>query len=129
MIVRAVALKNAMATGTACSCVGAGQGTVAALGGRACDVNVYASLQILSSGVDGIKVFLQANSSSGYTALNVGVDVAAFTSRACRDGQFQFVPWNCASATSTHRQFYRAAWTQTCTDTVNWLGAISVGEA
>ncbi len=128
MIVRAVALKDAIATGTTCACTGPGEGVVADLGGRACDVRFYGGLQLLSSAANGIKVFLQANSSSGYTALNTGTDLVAFTSRACRDSQWAHVPWNCASATSTQRGFYRAAWTQTCAQTNNWLAAVSVGE-
>jgi hypothetical protein len=130
MIVRAVALKNASVTGTACACTGFGQGTVVDLGGRACDLVLYAGLQVLSSGADGIKVFIQANSSSGYftggTCNNPGTDVAAFTSRACRDGQLVRIPWNCASATSTQRNWYRAAWSQTCTDTDQWLAAMDL---
>lgn len=138
MIVRAIVLKDASVTGTACACQGAGStaastagnyadaGTVVDLGGRACDVVVRAGLQILSSVAGGVKVFLQANSSSGYGSLNLGADIVAFTSRTCRDSQFQRIPWNCASATSTNRQFYRSAFTQTCTSTNKWLAAISV---
>ena len=121
MIVRAVALKNASVTGTACACTGASQGTIVDLGGRACDVVLYAGLQILSSNAGGVRVWLQGNSSSGFTALNTGTDLVAFTSRACRDAQLQRIAWNCASATSTHRSFYRAAWSQTCTNTDLWL--------
>ena len=36
------------------------------------------------------------NSSSGYTALNTGTDLVAFTSRACRDSQWAKIAWNCA---------------------------------
>lgn len=126
VITRAVALKNASATGTACACTGAGQGTISDLGARADGAALRAGLQLLSSAAGGIKIFIQANSSSGYTATNPGTDVAAFTSRACRDSQWAHVPWNCASATSTQRQFYRATWTQTCTSTHNWLAAVSI---
>ena len=128
MIVRAVALRDASGTGTACACSGAGQGTIRDLGARGPDgPALHAALQVLSSQAGGIKVWIQANSSSGYTALNpTGADVAAFTSRACRDSQWQKIPWNCASATSTDRKFYRAAFTQTCTQTNNWLSAVSV---
>ena len=128
MIVRAIALKDASITGTTCACTGAGQGTVADLGGRACGVTLYAGLQLLSSTAGGLKALLQANSSSGYTALNPGTDIVAFTSRACRDSQWANIPWNCASATSTQRTFYRAAWTQTCAQTNNWLAAMSLSE-
>lgn len=128
MIVRAIALKNAIVTGTACACTGPGACTIVDLGGRACDLPIYAGLQLLSSAAGGIKVWIQGNSSSGYTALNTGTDLVAFTSRACRDSQWAKIAWNCASATSTQRGFYRAAWTQTCTSTHNWLAAMSVGE-
>src|SRR3990167_5395548 len=109
MIVRAIALKNASATGTACACQGAGTtaastasnyseaGTVVDLGGRACDLILYAGVQVLSSGANGLKVFIQANSSSGFGSLNLGTDLVAFTSRACRDAQMQAIVWNCAS--------------------------------
>lgn len=130
MIVRAIVLKNASAVGTACACTGPGQGMAVNLGGRACDLILYAGLQVLSSGVDGIKAWIQAASSSGFfaggTCNNPGVDVAAFSSRACRDGQVVAVRWNCASATSTDRGWYRAAWTQTCTDTDLWLSAVDL---
>lgn len=126
MIVRAIALKDASGTGTTCSCTGAGQGTVADLGGRACGITVYGGLEILTCSAGGIAVFLQANSSSGYTALNAGTDIVAFTSKTCRDSQFQNVPWNCASATSTQRNWYRLAWQQTCAQTNKFVGAISV---
>ena len=133
MIVRAIALKNASVTGTACACQGSGTtavstagnysdaGTVVDLGGRACDIVLYAGLQVLSSGANGLKAFLQGNSSSGFGTLNTGTDLVAFTSRACRDAQLQRIVWNCASATSTDRRFYRSAFTQTCTDTNKWL--------
>ena len=138
MIVRAIALKNASVTGTACACQGAGStaastgsnyseaGTVVDFGGRARDLVLYAGLQILSSGLNGLRAFLQANSSSGFGSLNLGTDLVAFTSRACRDAQLQRIPWNCASATSTNRGFYRAAYTQTCTDTNKWLLAMDL---
>lgn len=126
MIVRAIALKNATETGTTCSCTGAGEGTIKDLGGRACDVTLYGGLEILSSVGNGIKVWVQANSSSGYTALNTGTDIIAYTSRTCRDSQFQRIPWNCASATSTDRKFYRLAWSQTCNQEQKYLGAVSV---
>lgn len=125
-LVRLVVAKNASQTGTSCACTGAGQGTVVDLGGRACDVTLYAGLQILSSQAGGVKPFLQANSSSGFTALNTGTDVVAWTSRTCRDSQWSNIPWNCASATSTDRKFYRAAWTQTCAQTNKWLLGFSV---
>ncbi len=126
MITRAVAAKNATVTGTSCACTGAGAGTVMDLGGRACDVNVFAGLQILSSTAGGIKAFLQANSSSGYTALNTGTDIIAYTSQTCRDSQWSYIPWNCASATSTQRRYYRAAWTQTCNQENKWLLSLAV---
>lgn len=131
MIVRAIAMQNASATGTACACSGVGgscgTGPVKDFGGRARDISVTAGLQVLSSAAGGVKVFLQANSSSGYTALNpTGADIVAFTSRTCRDSQWQKIPWNCASATSTDRKFYRAAFTQTCTSTFKWLAAMSI---
>lgn len=130
MITRAIVLQNATTTGTTCSCTGAGAacglGVIKDLGGRACDVTLYGAIELLSSTVGGIKIFLQANSSSGYTALNTGTDLVAFTSRGCRDSQLQKIPWNCASATSTQRGFYRLAWTQTCAQTNLFLGAISV---
>ena len=129
MIVRAIALQDAVSTGTACACSGAGgscgTGTIKDLGARGPGDVLRAGLQILSSAAGGVKVFIQANSSSGYTALNTGTDLVAFTSRACRDSQFQAVPWNCASATSTNRGFYRSAYTQTCTSTQKWLAAMS----
>jgi len=133
MIVRAIDLRNSITTGTTCSSAGRGDQDatikVADLGGRACDVVLYAGLQLLSSAANGIKIFLQANSSSGYTTLNpTGADLVAFTSRACRDSQWAQVTWNCASATSTNRRFYRAAWQQTCAQTNNWLLAMSLGE-
>ena len=128
MIVRAVALKDATSTGTACSCTGPGACTIVYLGGRACDVPIYAGLQLLSCTASGIKVWIQGNSSSGYTALNTGTDLVAFTSRACRDSQWAKLVWNCASATSTERWWYRAAWQQTCSQSNNWLAAMSVGE-
>lgn len=134
MIVRAIAMKDASQTGTTCACSGLGLacgiGAIANLGGRACDVSVYAALEILSSTAGGIKVFLQANSSSGYltgaTCNNPGTDIVAFTSRTCRDSQWQKILWNCASATSTHRVWYRLAWTQTCGQENKYLGAMSV---
>lgn len=138
MIVRAIALKNASVTGTACACQGAGTtavstasnysdaGTVVDFGGRACDIILYAGLQVLSSGLNGLKVFIQANSSSGFGSLNLGTDLVAFTSRACRDAQLRRIPWNCASATSTDRKFYRSAYQQTCTDTNKWVVGIDV---
>lgn len=126
MIIRATPLKDASGTGTTCACSGAGQGTIADLGALSAGDQVRAALHILSSTAGGLKVFIQANSSSGYTALNVGTDLMAFTSRTCRDSQFSEVPWNCASATSTDRKFWRAAWTQTCAQTNNWLVGIEV---
>ena len=138
MIVRDIALRDASGTGTACACQGAGStaastasnysdaGTVVDLGGRACDVVLYAGLELLSSAAGGVKVFVQANSSSGFGSLNTGTDLVAFTSRACRDSQWSSIPWNCASATSTNRSFYRSAYTQTCTSTNNWLLGVSV---
>jgi len=130
MITRAIVLQNATTTGTSCSCTGAGAacglGVITDLGGRACDVVFYGGVELLSSTAGGIKVFLQANSSSGYLAANPGTDVVAFTSRGCRDSQFQRIPWNCASATSTQRGFYRLAWTQTCGQTNKFLGAVSI---
>lgn len=137
MIVRAIVLKDgttrgvgndAGTAGTVCACTGPGAGTVADLGGRACDVALYAALQVLSSTAGGIKALVQANSSSGYTALNTGTDLVAFTSRACRDSQWANIPWNCASATSTDRRYYRGAWSQTCGQTNYWLTAVSVGD-
>lgn len=125
-LIRLIVAKDASQTGTSCVCTGAGDGTVVDLGGRACDVTVYAGLQILSSTANGIKPFLQANSSSGYTALNTGVDIVAWTSRTCRDSQWAKIPWNCASATSTQRNFYRAAWTQTCNQENKWLLGFAV---
>ena len=126
MITRAGALKDAVATGTTCACTGAGQGTIKDLGGRAAGVVVRAGLELLSSTAGGLKALIQYNSSSGYTASNTGTDLVAFTSRACRDSQFQAIEYNCASATSTDRKFYRAAWTQTCAQTNTWLAAVSV---
>ena len=129
MIVRAVSLRDASVTGTACACSGTGAagGTIKDLGARAAGgPDLLAGLQLLSSVTGGIKVFVQANSSSGFTALNTGTDLVAFTSRACRDSQFQKIPWNCASATSTDRKFYRSAFTQTCTSTNKWLAAVSI---
>jgi len=119
MIVRAIAMKDATTTGTSCACTGANQGTVVDLGSRACDLALFAGLQILSNQPLGVHPFLQANSSSGYGP--AWVDVAAFTSRACRDSQWAYIPWNCASATSTDRKFFRAAWTQTCNQENKWL--------
>ena len=124
--------KNATETGTSCACTGAGVGTVVDLGGRApvvgstWGVAAYTVLHVLSCQAGGLKAFLQANSSSGYSASNLGTDVAAFTSRACRDSQWVSLPWNCASATSTDRRFYRAAWTQTCGQENKWLLALDV---
>lgn len=134
MITRAIVMKDAVTTGTTCSCSGLGLacgiGAIVSLGGRACDVILYGGLEILSSTASGVKVFLQANSSSGYlagaTCNNPGTDVVAFTSRGCRDSQFVRLPWNCASATSTHRTWYRLAWVQTCAQTNKFLGAMSV---
>ena len=124
---RLIVAKDATDTSTVCSCTGAGQGTVIDLGGRACDVTVYSGIQMLSSTTGGLKLFLQANSSSGYTALNVGTDIVAYTSRTCRDSQWANIPWNCASATSTHRRFYRAAWNQSSSDSpVKWLLGLAV---
>lgn len=125
-LIRMVALKDASVTGTVCSCVGAGQGTVVDLGGRACDITVYSGIQMLSSTTGGLKLFVQANSSSGYTALNVGTDIIAYTSRTCRDSQWAKIPWNCASATSTQRVWYRASWNQSSSDTPNWLTGLAV---
>ena len=133
MITRAVVLQNATTTGTTCDCSGGGAacglGVIKDLGGRACDVVVYGGIQLFSSTAGGIKLWLQGNSSSGFTTgvgLNPGVDIMAFTSRSCRDSQFQRIPWNCTSATSTHRSFYRLAFSQTCAQTNLFLGAISV---
>ena len=126
MIIRAIVVKNASVTGTSCACTGAGQGTVVDLGGRACDVALYGGVQILSSTAGGLKAWIQGNSSSGYTALNTGTDLVAFTSRGCRDGQLQRIPWNCASATSTDRRYYRAAFTQTCAQSNLWIAALDV---
>ena len=140
MIVREIALKDASQTGTACACQGAGStaastasnysdaGTVVDLGGRACDVNLFAGLQLLSSVTGGLKAWVQANSSSGFGSLNTGTDIVAFTSRACRDSQWAYLTWNCASATSTNRNFYRSAFTQTCTSTNKWLLGMSLTE-
>src|SRR3972149_648605 len=102
MIVRAIALKHATSTGSACSRTRPRAG--------------------------GLKAWIQGNSSSGYTALNTGTDLVAFTSRACRDSQWAKLVWNCASATSTERGWYRVAWQQTCAQTNTWLAAMSVGE-
>lgn len=135
MIVRAVALKDATVTGTVCACSGPGvtnpgyaeAGTVKQLGALGPDgPMLYAGLQLLSCTAGGVKVLVQANSSSGFTALNTGTDLVAFTSRACRDSQWAYIPWNCASATSTHRQYWRAAFIQTCAQTNTWLSAVSV---
>lgn len=125
-VVRLIVAKDASTTGIVCACTGPGDGTVVDLGGRACDITVYAGLQILSSTAGGVKAFLQANSSSGYTALNTGTDVVAWTSRTCRDSQWSKIAWNCASATSTNRRYYRAAWTQTCNQTNKWLLGFAV---
>lgn len=129
MITRAVALQDAVSTGTACACSGVGgscgTGTIKDLGALGPGDVLRSGLQILSSAAGGVKVFIQANSSSGFTALNAGTDLVAFTSRACRDSQFQAVSWNCASATSTNRRYFRSAYTQTCTSTQKWLAAVS----
>lgn len=127
-------MKNATVTGTTCACSGPGvtapgyaeAGTVAQLGNHGTTGAVYAALHLLSCMAGGVKVLLQANSSSGFTALNTGTDLVAFTSRACRDSQWRSVPWNCASATSTHRQYWRAAFTQTCAQENKWIAMISV---
>lgn len=129
MITRSVVLKDASTTGTTCSCTGPGACTIVDLGGRACDIVVRVGLQLLSSTANGIKHWLQANSSSGYTALNTGTDIVAFTSRACRDSQWASLPWNCASATSTHRGFYRVAWQQTCAQTNKFIIGVSLDDA
>ena len=126
MIVRAIAMKNASVTGTSCACTGAAQGTIVDLGGRSHGINLYAGLQVLSSTVDGVKAFLQANSSSGGGP--AWADVGMFTSRACRDSQWRYVPFNCASATSTDRKFYRAGWSQTCTESPKWLLTAALSE-
>lgn len=129
MIVRATAMKNALATGTVCACTGTTD-TVGAVvvdfGGRACGIVVYAALQLLSSTAGGIKPYIQTASSSNGGALSPWQDIVAFTSRSCRDSQWQKIAWNCASATSTNRSFYRVAWTQTCNQTNKWLAAMSV---
>src|SRR3990167_1322777 len=125
-IIRLYVAKNASVTGTVCSCVGAGEGTVMDLGGRACDITLYSGIQMLSSTTGGLKLFLQANSSSGYTALNVGTDIYAFTSQVRHDAQWANLPWNCASATSTNRRYYRAAWNQSSSDSPNWLLGLAV---
>ena len=128
-LVRLVVSRNASQTGIVCACSGpngAGACTVVDLGGRSCDRTVYAGVQLLSCTVGGMKLFLQANSSSGYTALNVGTDLVAWTSQACRDSQWATLAWNCASATSTDRKYFRTAWTQTCAQTNKFISGLAV---
>ena len=134
MIVRVVPMKDASVTGTTCSCQGPGvtnpgyaeAGPVKDLGPTASTGRVMAALHVLSCTAGGVKVFVQANSSSGFTSLNTGTDIVAFTSRTCRDSQWAERVFNCASATSTQRRYWRAAWTQTCSQENKFLVSIAV---
>lgn len=125
-LIRLTVAKNASVTGTVCSCTGAGQGTVMDLGGRSCDIKLYAGLQILLCSTGGFKAWVQANSSSGYSAGNPGTDIVAYTSQTCRDSQWATLLFNCASATSTNRRYYRAIWNQSSSDTPKWLLGLAV---